>query len=183
MGSPVILQVVGYQNSGKTTLISKLLKELGKCHLQVGVIKHHGHGDRVDFNDVGKDTEQHRDAGAYITCVTSSNNSILTINSELPLNKAIALNETIEMDCILIEGYKHTPFPRVILLRNEIEDMDLVLNSHEVIAAIHSNKPKGAILQELNSPQFIRDDEEGWLNCLITYITQEHRRRVDHENV
>lgn len=182
MGSPVILQVVGYQNSGKTTLISKLLKELGKRHLQAGVIKHHGHGDRVDFNDAGKDTEHHRNAGAYITCVTSSNNSILTMNSELPLNKAIALYETIEMDCILIEGYKHIPFPRVVLLENGIEDMDLLLNSHEVIAVI-SNKPNGAILQKSNDSHFIRDDEEGWLNCLITYITQQHRRRVDHENV
>ncbi|MGM0803135.1 MAG: molybdopterin-guanine dinucleotide biosynthesis protein B [Bacillota bacterium] len=183
MGSSIILQVVGYQNSGKTTLISKLLKELGKRHFQTGVIKHHGHENCVDFNDSGKDTEQHRNAGANITCVTSSNNSILTMNSELPLNKAIALYETLEMDCILIEGYKHIPYPRVVLLRNEKEDMDLLLNSHEVIAAIHSNKPKGTILKESNSPHFMRDDEELWLNCLITYITQEHRRRVDHENV
>ncbi|WP_171005471.1 molybdopterin-guanine dinucleotide biosynthesis protein B [Bacillus sp. E(2018)] len=176
MGSPIILQVIGYQNSGKTTLIKKLLKELGKQHLRVGVIKHHGHGDTLDLNDSGKDTEQHRSAGACITCVTSSKNSILTMNSELPLNKAIALYETLEMDCILIEGYKHIPFPRVVLLRNEKEDMDLLLNSHDVIVTIHSNKPKTAILQESNSPHLMREDEEGWLNCLINYITHEHRK-------
>ncbi|MBN3554971.1 molybdopterin-guanine dinucleotide biosynthesis protein B [Fictibacillus nanhaiensis] len=174
VGSPVILQVVGYQNSGKTTLIRKILKELASRHIQAGVIKHHGHGDRVDQNDSGKDTEQHRSAGAYITCVTSSKNAILSMNSELPLYKAIALYETLEMDCILIEGYKNIQFPRVVLLRNEMEDREILMNSHDVIASIHSDKPNRVNFQESKSPHFMRDDEEGWKDFLITHITREH---------
>ncbi|MED1862857.1 molybdopterin-guanine dinucleotide biosynthesis protein B [Fictibacillus nanhaiensis] len=176
MGSPVILQVVGYQNSGKTTLISKVLKELRKHHIQTGVIKHHGHGDRIDFNDSGKDTEQHRSAGASISCVTSSKNSILTMDSELPLNKAIELYEMLEMECILIEGYKNIQFPRVVLLRNKIEDMDLLLNSLEVIATIQMEKTMAGMLQETDSPHFIRDDEKEWMDYLITYITRDHQK-------
>lgn len=39
-----ILQVVGYQNSGKTTLIEKLC-QLAECEgLKLGCFKHHGHG-------------------------------------------------------------------------------------------------------------------------------------------
>ncbi|MET3728993.1 molybdopterin-guanine dinucleotide biosynthesis protein B [Fictibacillus halophilus] len=176
MGSPVILQVVGYQNSGKTTLISKLIKKLAEHHLHAGVIKHHGHGDRVDLNDSGKDTELHRSAGAYITCVTSYESSILTLNSELPLSKAIALYETLEMDCILIEGYKNIQFPRVVLLRNEIEDNDLLLKSHDVVATLHVDKPSATPSKRTDSPKFMRDDEEEWMDCLITYITRQHRK-------
>jgi molybdopterin-guanine dinucleotide biosynthesis protein B len=38
-----ILQVVGYQNSGKTTLITKLIKMLKEMSYRVGTLKHHGH--------------------------------------------------------------------------------------------------------------------------------------------
>nr|WP_231620225.1 molybdopterin-guanine dinucleotide biosynthesis protein B [Fictibacillus sp. 26RED30] len=176
--SPVILQVVGYQNSGKTTLIKKLLKRLAELHLQTGVIKHHGHGVRVDHNDSGKDTEQHRNAGAHVTCVISSENSILTTNSELPLNKAIAIYETLEMDCILIEGYKNIQFPRVVLLRNDAEDIDLLIHSRDVIATIHLNKSLATPIQRTGSPspRFTRDDEKKWMDCIVTYIIQEHRK-------
>lgn len=43
-----ILQVVGYQNSGKTTLIEKLC-QLAECEgLKLGCFKHHGHGGTPD---------------------------------------------------------------------------------------------------------------------------------------
>lgn len=39
-----ILQIVGYQNSGKTTLMEKLIQALTYEGMKVATIKHHGHG-------------------------------------------------------------------------------------------------------------------------------------------
>ena len=43
-----ILQVVGYQNSGKTTLIEKLCQLADEEEMQLGCFKHHGHGGKPD---------------------------------------------------------------------------------------------------------------------------------------
>lgn len=39
-----ILQIVGYQNSGKTTLVEKMVHALTEREMKVATIKHHGHG-------------------------------------------------------------------------------------------------------------------------------------------
>lgn len=46
--TPIIVQVVGFQNSGKTTFVKKLLQELSKQNIYVATIKHHGHGGKPD---------------------------------------------------------------------------------------------------------------------------------------
>ena len=43
-----VLGIVGYSGAGKTTLIEKLLAELGARGLRVAVIKHDAHGLSLD---------------------------------------------------------------------------------------------------------------------------------------
>ncbi|MPU17873.1 molybdopterin-guanine dinucleotide biosynthesis protein MobB, partial [Acinetobacter baumannii] len=40
--APSILQIVGYQNSGKTTLVEKVVYALAEQNMKVATIKHHG---------------------------------------------------------------------------------------------------------------------------------------------
>ena len=65
-----ILAVSGVKNSGKTTLITKLLPELKKRGLRVAVIKHDGHDFEADVP--GTDSWKYAQAGADGTCVFSS---------------------------------------------------------------------------------------------------------------
>ena len=65
-----ILAVSGVKNSGKTTLITKLLPELKKRGLQVAVIKHDGHDFEADVP--GTDSWKYAQAGADGTCVFSA---------------------------------------------------------------------------------------------------------------
>ncbi len=166
MESPVILQVVGYQNSGKTTVITKLLQRLNKHKIKTGVIKHHGHGDSLIHNDFGKDTERHRNAGAYITSVTAAKNSILSTNSELSIDQLIAIYTVLKMDCIIIEGYKNIQYPRVVLLRNYEGDKDLLSKSDDVIALIDEKQ----IHPRTEAPHFNWLEKEKWSDYLLQYI-------------
>jgi len=59
------LHIVGRKNSGKTTLVSALTSELSKRGYTISTIKHTGHGHPIDTE--GKDTWQHRRAGAVTT--------------------------------------------------------------------------------------------------------------------
>ena len=62
---PAVLAVSGVHNSGKTTLLEKLLPVLRSRRLKVGVIKHDGHDFTPDVP--GTDSYRLREAGADAT--------------------------------------------------------------------------------------------------------------------
>ena len=66
---PAVLAVSGVHNSGKTTLLEKLLPVLRSRGLKVGVIKHDGHDFTPDVP--GTDSYRLREAGAEGVAVYS----------------------------------------------------------------------------------------------------------------
>src|SRR3990170_4407238 len=64
-----IVSIVGTSDSGKTTLLEKLIPELIKKGYRVATIKHDVHGFDVDRE--GKDSWRHKKAGARTTIISS----------------------------------------------------------------------------------------------------------------
>lgn len=108
---PFIYAVCGYKNSGKTTLITKLIPELTKRGYKTAVIKHDGHDFESDVP--GTDSYRHQKAGAYGTSVFSKNRILITKEccgiDERQLMRAFP-----EADIILIEGLKNSGYPKYI---------------------------------------------------------------------
>ncbi|PQZ55920.1 molybdopterin-guanine dinucleotide biosynthesis protein B [Bacillus sp. MYb209] len=129
-----ILQIVGYQNSGKTTLVEKMVHALAEREMKVATIKHHGHG---GFPEVAqKDSERHRKAGAVVSSVEGAGLlSLSSLRDEWSLQEIIRLYEFFEVDMILIEGYKTEKYPKVVLLRSA-EDAELLHKVENVVAVI-----------------------------------------------
>ncbi|WP_142953020.1 molybdopterin-guanine dinucleotide biosynthesis protein B [Bacillus toyonensis] len=129
-----IIQIVGYQNSGKTTLVEKMVHALAESEMKVATIKHHGHG---GFPEVAqKDSERHRKAGAVVSSVEGAGLlSLSSLREEWSLQEIIRLYEFFEVDTILIEGYKKENYPKVVLLRSA-EDIELVHKVENVVAVI-----------------------------------------------
>lgn len=103
-----ILQVVGYKDTGKTTLIVEFLKILKASNLKAAVIKHH-HIDIDDSTDTGKFSR--------LSDYTILNTPNYTIYHD---NKVPGLKEQIEalngkVDVILIEGYKNEDYDKIVL--------------------------------------------------------------------
>ncbi|MEC2921618.1 molybdopterin-guanine dinucleotide biosynthesis protein B [Bacillus tropicus] len=132
--APSLLQIVGYQNSGKTTLVEKIVHALAERKIKVATIKHHGHG---GFPEVAqKDSERHRKAGAVVSSVEGAGLlSLSSLREEWSLQEIIRLYEFFEVDTILIEGYKKESYPKVVLLRSE-EDVELLLKVANIVAVI-----------------------------------------------
>ncbi|MDT3493953.1 molybdopterin-guanine dinucleotide biosynthesis protein B [Bacillus toyonensis] len=129
-----IIQIVGYQNSGKTTLVEKVVHALAESEMKVATIKHHGHG---GFPEVAqKDSERHRKAGAVVSSVEGAGLlSLSSLREEWSLQEIIRLYEFFEVDTILIEGYKKENYPKVVLLCSA-EDVELVHKLENVVAVI-----------------------------------------------
>lgn len=121
MGTIKILQVVGYKNSGKTTLIARWVRLLKQQGLSVAVIKHHGHGGSPEIADERTDTRKFLDEGAQLTIVAGGGVTQMIRQEELRLEQLIRHAQSIQPDVILIEGYKHEVGPKVVLVRDEAD--------------------------------------------------------------
>ena len=64
-----IICIVGRSQSGKTTLIEKLIPVLKNRGYRIGTIKHSHH--IFDFDKSGKDSWRHKDAGAETVIIAS----------------------------------------------------------------------------------------------------------------
>lgn len=176
----VILQVVGYQNSGKTTVTTKLIKSLAEKGLKTVTIKHHGHGGRP-ASLAQKDTEKHLDAGAIASIVEGDGSLILrAVNFETSLEDQIELMKFFQPDVILIEGYKLETFPKLLLIRNE-SDLTLIetVSNIKAIVCWEEDLLK-QITSQINVPCFHIYDEN-----TITWtveILQELVHKIDQKN-
>ncbi|HHT9129872.1 MAG TPA: molybdopterin-guanine dinucleotide biosynthesis protein B, partial [Candidatus Brocadiaceae bacterium] len=113
-----IISIVGRSNSGKTTLIVKLIKELKLRGLKVATIKHSHHNFELDTE--GKDSWLHTKAGADAVVVVSQKmlGIIRQTPNELPLSEII--NSLQDMDVIVVEGYKTEAIPKIEVFRTEV---------------------------------------------------------------
>lgn len=171
-----VLQVVGYQNSGKTTFVLEYIKAAVENQLKVGTIKHHGHGGELELNDHKKDTGKHRNAGAHVSLVEGNNTFILSAEKHnLTLSQLISLYQVFDLDIVLVEGFKFEEYPKVVLLRSE-EDVPMLEKLVNVCCIVAnfpiSQKYRGVI------PIFI--DMEP---CITWLLTNKAGENIDNSNV
>ena len=113
--SPAIA-IVGRHNSGKTTLIEKLIAELVSRGLDVGSIKHHSHkGFEIDVP--GKDSYRHRHAGASETVISCPGQvaRVKTVEGELECPSIV--ESMPGHDIVLVEGYRKSGLFTIELMR------------------------------------------------------------------
>ena len=106
MSSARVLGLVGWSGSGKTTLITKLIPLFLSRGVRVATLKHAHHA--FDVDQPGKDSYEHRKAGACEVIVSSARRWVqmheLGDGAEATLAQLLA--RVSPCDLILIEGFK-----------------------------------------------------------------------------
>lgn len=184
MKNPVIFQVVGYQNSGKTTVMTKLIEKFNREHLKVAAIKHHGHGGKPDIIEQ-KDSSKHLNAGATVSIVEGEGDLLLhSVRSSWTLMEKIQLLHFFKPDIILIEGHKKAEFPKILLLR-EKNDLKLISQLNHIKAIIVKNEQLvGDVATLTNVPIFLLQEESyaDWANIFIRNQKNEVVHRIIESN-
>lgn len=165
-----IIQVVGFQNSGKTTLVSKLVRFYTGQGLQVGTIKRHGHSANLLLGDSKKDSGKHRAAGAVVTSAQSSAAvNIVLQNDKIgwSLEQLISFYKQLPLDIILVEGYKEAAFPKIVMLRSEQDLLQLATLPN--IVCFFSSVPQHL---ESNRPIFYKNEEQLFLQWLDAFMKE-----------
>ncbi len=148
---PPIISVVGKSESGKTTLIEKLIPVLKQRGYRIGIIKHAFHD--LELDKKGKDSWRHKAAGAD-TVMVASPRSILMIKDNRD-DTLDTLNTFFkDMDLVITEGFKKENKPQIEVFRKARHDAPLSAGNHNLIALVTDS----AI--DLKVPRFGLDDVE-----------------------
>lgn len=113
MNSICIIGIAGYSGTGKTTLIRKILPELKKQGLSVGVLKHIHHKLSIDIR--GKDTDHFYRAGADFVFAHDSKQGFARLRSNDCSLSDLLRKFPSALDLIIIEGHKDMDVPGIWL--------------------------------------------------------------------
>lgn len=113
---PSTITIVGKSNSGKTTLLEKLIRNLSEKGYKIGSVKHAHDGFEMDKE--GKDSWRHRRAGAASTLVITETR-IALIKDDQQNNLEKMQRYLDDVDIILAEGFKKQNFLKIEIFRKE----------------------------------------------------------------
>jgi len=157
-----IVSIVGKSNSGKTTLLEKLISELKHRGFRVGTIKHDVHGFEMDRP--GKDSWRHKKAGASTTIISSPYQigMVKDVDHDHTPDELVQL--LADVDIILMEGYKRGNNPKLEVFRSEVHKSPFCKGDPNLLALI-SNDPI-----DLGVPKFSPDGIEALADYLIRHF-------------
>lgn len=137
-----VVSFIGWHNSGKTTLIRKVVKELSQMGIKTGIIKDTKHYDII-IDKKGSDSSLYREDGIEtVSLVTPKEIHTIQDNKKQPLNYLFfKIFSESDVDLIIAEGFKHSFFiPKIEVARAAISK-ELIKNSTNNIKAIVSDFP------------------------------------------
>jgi len=137
-----IVSIVGESDSGKTTLIEKLIAELTGRGIRVATIKHNRHGFEIDHE--GKDSWRHKQAGAVATVIASPGRIAVIEDTPRDYDLAEIRDRYIkDADIILAEGYKFNPHPKIEVFRTELR-RERLCGPEDNLIALAGDRPVSA---------------------------------------
>jgi molybdopterin-guanine dinucleotide biosynthesis protein B len=163
MNEQAVFQVVGYKNTGKTTLICRLIAMLAERGLRVGTVKHDAHQFEVDHP--GRDTWKHREAGALAVAISSASRTAFIEERSTPL--ADLLRKFDNMDIVLVEGFKFEKYAKIVILKSE-EQLELLYSTENIKGIVSWFAMEGLNLQiAADIPCFSIEDEDAILKLIL----------------
>jgi len=131
-----VVSIVGKSDSGKTTLMERLIRALSARGYRVGSVKHHVHD--FDIDVPGKDSWRHAKAGAAVSLVSAPSKlgMVRAMDHEATLEELLALAH--DVDILLTEGYRRAGEVRIEVSRRA-RSTELVCEAAELFALVTDN--------------------------------------------
>ncbi len=160
MATP-ILCFVGRSNSGKTTVIERLIPELTRVGYRIATVKHAGHGFELDTE--GKDSWRHKQAGASAVVVLSKGSMAMfaDVSEEIKVEEIRDRFLDSQIDLIIAEGWKSEDYPKIAVVREHLGEVTVSMDG---LLAIVSVKPI-----QSSVPCFDRDDIQNLAELIVRH--------------
>ena len=145
-----IFGIAGWSGSGKTTLLKALLPALTGQGLTVSTVKHAHH--TFDIDQPGKDSYEHRAAGAHEVMISSANRWALMHElkgaPEPPLSELLARLSPV--DLLLVEGFKWEPHDKIEVHRPSVGKPLLQPDDPHIVAIASDERLSGLAVPQLD---------------------------------
>jgi molybdopterin-guanine dinucleotide biosynthesis protein B len=111
----MIVGVAGFQNSGKTRLVELIIPRIIQGGFSVVSVKHIAHDD-LAVDAAGTDTFRHKRAGSRVAVAVSDQETVYFHARAQTLDQILArLKELEPADLILVEGFKASALPKIVI--------------------------------------------------------------------
>ena len=170
--TPPLFGVVGWKNSGKTTLVAKLIANFAARGLEVAAVKHAHHG--FDVDQEGRDSFQYRAAGARTVAVSSAKR--FAVMTELDGRPEPSLSELVRhignADIVLVEGFKRESHQKLEVRRREALQTTPLAPQDPSIVAIAADFE----VEEAALPVFSLDSIDAIAEFVLARVSPQERR-------
>jgi molybdenum cofactor guanylyltransferase/molybdopterin-guanine dinucleotide biosynthesis protein MobB len=176
---PLVFGVVGWKNSGKTTLVERLVSELTRRGFRVSTVKHSHHD--IAFEVEGTDSARHRKAGAReVALVAPKRWAIVGETGDVCWHEdadvalETALGALSGADVVIVEGFKRAAIPKIEVRRREQGDGPPIADDDpNVLAIAADHEVHGARI-----PTYSLDDVAG-IAAVIVDAAKVHWSQAD----
>lgn len=173
-----VLGFAAYSGTGKTTLLVKLLPLMKLQGLRIAMIKHTHHD--FDIDKPGKDSYELRKAGANQVLLASNKRRALLTEyeqqTEPDIRELVEQLDLKNLDLVLVEGFRHLPFPKIELHRPSMAKPLLYKEDESIIAvACDEHIASGDLpLLNLNAVEEVAGFINRWLDS-CKHVSVEQR--------
>jgi len=158
-----VIGIIGWKNSGKTFIVSKIIKKLKSMNYKVASIKHAHHNFEIDHENT--DSYIHRKAGSEQVIISSAKRWAKII--ELKNSKEKTLKQLLEQldktDYVIVEGFKNENHPKIEILR--VESKSYLYDKISNVVCLISDKKIDS-----NLPQFKKKEIDLIINFILNEI-------------
>ena len=170
MPQPRLISIVGKKNSGKTTLLVALVKELVRRGHKVMTIKHGMHPFEIDQQ--GRDTWRHmHEGGSLATVMETPELRVLLARPTQPLGpRELANLYLADAEYVVVEGFKESDLPKIEVFRKSVHAEPMfqphVPGSERFLAIITDDR-------EFRAPvPVLRFTDTAWMYRLLDIVQQ-----------
>src|ERR1700691_3703140 len=144
MNDARVLGIAGWSGSGKTTLITKLIPLLASRGVRVAQLNASHHA--FDVDTPGKDSYEHRKAGASEVIVSSARRWVQMheVGDGTEATLAQLLARLSPCDLVLVEGFKTERHPKIEIFRRAVGKTPLHPEDKHIVAIASDESFPGA---------------------------------------
>ena len=164
------IHIVGRKNSGKTTLVCELVRELTSRQIKVATVKHTHHHHELDTP--GKDSHKHREAGAAAVGILSPKMTAMFFPADREERGEHRYErfESLFVDCriIIVEGDLQAKAPRLEVWRGIVSERPYAADDPSIIAVISDD-----LVNEVECFVWARRDVAGLADRIMELANQQ----------
>jgi molybdopterin-guanine dinucleotide biosynthesis adapter protein len=166
-----VFGLAGWKNSGKTTLVTRIIAAISARGFKVSSVKHAHH--QCDIDKPGTDSFRHREAGAGEVALIAAGTRWAIMHECAEGEREILLDDVLARlgpcDLVLVEGFKTEPFPKIEVRRADAKKQDPLCPSDYQIVALACDAPDD-LVETADLSLFHLDDIEQIADFILAYV-------------